>query len=213
MRVAMDFDVFERLPRHPDWRYEYWDGALHLSHRPRSLSLRRPTEAPPRPARAGGTSAADVVPLSDVGRQPTRSFLTAVWEDEDPYRSYDDHRRSEILIAQVTRTLDGEVQDASVGAVRGGVVVGAALVVRETWPERERRSPVLTWLSVDRKVRSRGVATVMLAAVCERLMAAAEPVLFSACSVANVPSLRWHLTNGFTVLPDPLRELQRRDRS
>lgn len=206
----MDFDVFERLPRHPDWRYEYWDGALHLSHRPRSLSLQRPTDPTPGPAGAGKTPVADLVPLSDVGRERAAAFLTAVWEDEDPYRSYADDRRSEILTAQVARTLDGEVHDASVVAVRGGVVVGTALVVQETWPERERRSPVLTWLSVDWEVRSRGVATAMLTAVCERLAAAAEPVLFSACSVANVPSLRWHLANGFTVLPDPLRELQRR---
>lgn len=154
MRVVMDFDVFKRLPRHPDWRYKYCDGALHLSHQPRSLSLRRPTAPPPRPPGGAETPVADVVPLSDVGRERVAAFLTVLWEEEDPYRSYDDDRRNEILTAQLARTLDGEVSDASVVTVRGEAVVGTALVTQETWPEQERRSPALTWLSVDWEVRS-----------------------------------------------------------
>jgi hypothetical protein len=43
MRFPLSPDLLQRLPRHPDWKYEMVKGEAWLSSRPRSLPLCRPT--------------------------------------------------------------------------------------------------------------------------------------------------------------------------
>lgn len=46
MRFPLPVELFRRLLRHPDWRYERIDGEALLSPGPRPLHLRRPTALP-----------------------------------------------------------------------------------------------------------------------------------------------------------------------
>jgi L-amino acid N-acyltransferase YncA len=71
---------------------------------------------------------------------------------------------------------------------------------------------MLAWLTVRHDARERGLATALLRVIVETLSASGVEELASGTSAANVPSLRWHLTHGFQLAPDPLREAQRRDR-
>jgi RimJ/RimL family protein N-acetyltransferase len=90
----------------------------------------------------------------------------------------------------------------------GGVVCAAVLVDRE-----RGGASVLTWLTVGRGHRERGLATVMLRLVTSSLHTRGIDELTSAVSAANIPSMRWHLTRGFELAEDPLREALREARS
>jgi hypothetical protein len=43
MRFPLSPDLLQRLPRHPDWKYEMIEGEAWLSSRPCPLHLCRPT--------------------------------------------------------------------------------------------------------------------------------------------------------------------------
>lgn len=205
MRVPMPFRTFERLPRHPDWRYEYWDGTAHLSHRPRSVGFERLAAAPITRDVADDVQ---VVPCSEVDPAAVTALLTNVWSDEEPYRCFDPDECAQILGAEVARSLEGGLPALGHAGLVRGQLIGAVLVTTAIRSATDRDQPELTWLTVRHEARSRGVATALLRGVCERLSADGRPRLHSACSAANVPSLRWHLSSGFTLAPDPLRTLR-----
>ena len=71
-------------------------------------------------------------------------------------------------------------------------------------------APMLMWLTVRRDARERGLATALLRVVVETLSARGVDELASGASAANIASLRWHLTRGFQLAPDPIREAMRR---
>jgi L-amino acid N-acyltransferase YncA len=72
---------------------------------------------------------------------------------------------------------------------------------------------MLSWLTVARNARERGLATALLRVIIAAMRTRGEPVLASAASAATTPSLRWHLTRGFQLAEDPLREVLRGRRS
>ena len=87
-------------------------------------------------------------------------------------------------------------------AVQSGAVRAVALVHGEEQPN-------LTWLTIASDARERGLATGMLAFITAALHQRGVGELASAVSAANIASLRWHLTRGFVLAADPLREVQR----
>jgi hypothetical protein len=70
-------------------------------------------------------------------------------------------------------------------------------------------TPTLSWLTVARDAREHGYATGLLRVITTALCARGESELASATSAANPPSLRWHLSRGFELAEDPLREALR----
>ena len=78
-----------------------------------------------------------------------------------------------------------------------GGLVGAVTVSED----RRRRSPFLSWLSVERSARQQGVATALLERVCLEARSRNAETLMSTVSVGNVESLRWHLSRGFELEP------------
>jgi L-amino acid N-acyltransferase YncA len=89
-------------------------------------------------------------------------------------------------------------------AEESGVVCAAALV-----HDGRSGTPTLTWLTVGRDARERGLATELLRVIVAALRARGVSELASAASAANTPSLRWHLSRGFQLAEDPLREALR----
>jgi GNAT superfamily N-acetyltransferase len=198
----MSLDDFLRLPRHPDWRYELIEGEALLSPRPRPLRFRRPTDVavPGVPVQDAEVRAVD----GGRDRDDLVELLMDLWSDEDPYRSFEEDVRREELRREVERSLErpDELEGAVVTKLRG--LSGAVLVMRSS-------PPALSWLSVRRGMRGRGLATALLSVVVDGLAARGEGELASYASVANVPSVRWHLACGFELISDPLRELARRE--
>lgn len=198
MHLDINLATFHRLPRHPDWRYEYWDGAAHLSHRPRWLRFRRLTAAP-------ATDSAPVdVAFATTDRDRAAELMLSVWSVQDPYVT---HMDPELLKRQVTHAL-GTAQIVALACV-DEKIAGAATVA----PDWHTGEPCMAWLTVDPRVRERGIATALLRAISQELNSNGAETLWSSASAANIPSLRWHLTRGFELASDPLREATRDGRA
>ena len=196
VRFPFSMELFDRLPRHPDWKYEFFDGHAVLNPRPRSLRLRRPTALPVTQVRSDVEVRALKVAAD---RDAVAEVLTEVWSREDPYRSYDD--QGETLSGEIERSLAG-VRLGAV-AVQPGALRGVALV------HDELGEPTLTWLTVAFEARERGLATGLLAFISAALQEQGVSELASGASGANNASLRWHLSRGFMLASNPLREARR----
>jgi GNAT superfamily N-acetyltransferase len=197
MRFPFSIELLRRLPRHPDWRYEFFDGQAVLSPRSRPLDLLRPTALPILEARLD----VEVRALDSRSDRPAvAALLFDVWRGEDPYRTLENP--AEFLGSEVERGLD----TAEFGAVAldSGAICAAALVHGGS-----SGVPTLSWLTVARDTRERGLATALLRLITTTLSARGTSELASAASGANTPSLRWHLTRGFQLAEDPLRETLR----
>lgn len=189
VRFPISADVFARLPRHPDWRYEMVRGEAYISPRPSPLVFRRATgEQVPSDGVSGMkireiNFARDEHGLVDLVRD--------VWAEQDPYRSADTPEA--IIEHEFERSL--ETVDVGAVAVQSGRVCGMVLVEGESWTS----APWLTWLSVSPAIRRQGVATALLAVVVDVLAGCGVAELASATSAANPASLCWHLSRGFQL--------------
>lgn len=201
MHVPFPWEALDRLPRHPDWKYEYWDGELHLSHRAWPVEVSRPVDGPLAvPPEAEAPAVRLLHP--DEEQDAVRSFLRAEWWEEPPYQTYDEELRQRVLDDDLRRTRWPTPSAPGAVAEEDGVVVGTLL----TSPGRAKDEALtLTWLTVTFQQRERGTATAMLAVLLAELSRIGETELRSGFSVANEPSLRWHLRRGFEIVPDTIR--------
>ncbi len=199
LRFSVSSDAWWRLPRHPDWKYEMVKGEAWLSSRPRPLRLRRSTSLEVPAVTLSGVEIRTLDARRD--RSEIAKLLMDVWIEEDPYRSLEDP--DTLLQAEIERSLE----DPGLGivAVDAGTICAVVLVGTD-----DAGAPMLTWLTVRREARDRGLATALLRVVVETLSARGVTELASGTSAVNVPSLRWHLTRGFQLAPDPIREAMRR---
>jgi GNAT superfamily N-acetyltransferase len=201
--VSSDSDALWRLPRHPDWKYEMVKGEALLSSRPCPLRLRRSTSLMVPAVTLSGAEVRTIDARRD--RSEIAELLMDVWIEEDPYRSLEDPET--LLAAQIERSL--EEPGLGVVAVDEQGVCAVVLVGTDA-AGADAGVPMLMWLTVRRDARDRGLATTLLRVVVETLSARGVDELASGTSAANVPSLRWHLTRGFQLAPDPIREAMRR---
>ena len=192
MDVPMSFDRWERIPRHPDWKYEYFDGAAQLSYRPKPLHVRRTTSEPV--SRDGR----HMVRLLHGPDDAVRAFLREFWHAHDPYRCVPDP--AEWLDEDLDGSFARLAEPGGAIAEENGEIIGAVLVEQ---PHRDETAPYLAWLSVRPGFRCDGVGTAMLAAIVPALADAGVEYLDSGASVANRASIAWHWRNGFSALPDP----------
>jgi GNAT superfamily N-acetyltransferase len=204
LRFSVSSDVWWRLPRHPDWKYEMVKGEAWLSSRPRPLHLWRPTNLEVPAVTLSGVEVRPVDARRD--RAEIAKLLMDVWVQEDPYRSLEDPES--LLQAEIERSLN-EPSLAGIVAVDKGTICAVVLVGTDPTGV-PGGAPMLMWLTVRRDARERGLATALLRVVVETLSARGVEELASGASAANIASLRWHLTRGFQLAPDPIREAMRR---
>lgn len=201
--IPMEFERFARIPRHPDWRWEYWDDALHLSHRPQSLDLVRPTDVAVEAVEPHDVRELD--PAADRGA--VEAFLRAFWLEEEPYAVYEPEDGARYLDDALARSFERLAVPAGAVAVHGEEVIGVVLLERP-YGHEEPAAPRLTWLSVRFGHRVNGIGRALLAVVVARLRAEGVPVLASGASPANRASLLWHWRNGFSARSDPLARMR-----
>jgi GNAT superfamily N-acetyltransferase len=199
LKFSLSSDALWLLPRHPDWKYEMVKGEAWLSSRPRPLRLCRPTSLAVGAVTLSGVEIRTLDASRD--RSEIAKLLMDVWVDEDPYRSLEDPKT--LLQTEIERSLE----DPGLGivAVDAGTMCAVVLVGTD-----DAGAPMLMWLTVRRDARERGLATALLRVVVETLSARGVDELASGTSAANIASLRWHLTRGFQLAPDPIREAMRR---
>ena len=172
-------------------------GEAWLSSRPRPLLFVRSTSVAVPVVTPSGVEIRTIDACRE--RSEITKLLMDVWVEEDPYRSLDDPET--LLQEQIERSLEDPGLDVIAIDEQG---VCAVVFVPPT------SAPALRWLTVRRDAHARGLATALLHVVVETLSARGVKELASGTSAANVASLRWHLTRGFQLAPDPLREALRR---
>ena len=221
---------FERLPRHPAYKYELIDGTTYISPRPRyyharldltpivAITEERP-EAQLRPARPEDLDA--LVPIFAGAFSRAQPFASLPREDGR-------HAAEQSL----SRTFSGEdgpfVEPASFVMLEKEAVVGAILITllpggdptdwdSYHWDEtpaadlwaRGQGQPHLTWIFVKWFSQGTGVGTRLLAETRRVLQERGYASLWTTFMVGNDSSLLWHWRNGFELLPYPLSKRRR----
>jgi len=236
----MPFQSYERLPRHPSYKLEFWDGQLRISPRWRShsffLELQPPAERPP----VDDPGIATIRPLAAADWEVLPEVLAAAFRDAPPLGMLANRRRVCAARDWLLSTRDGGegalVEPACVVAVDtedNSKVSGALLVTLMISTERSwyasmraavlpsppdlvegREQAQMSWIFVRPRAAGQGVGTALLAASARTLWNSGYRELASATHRGNDASMSWHWRNGFRLLPhsDSLRRIRSRNR-
>ncbi len=229
IEMPLSWDDFLRIPRHPDFKYEYFQGRAFLTPRPKSLHAVRALEPCDGPDLLHGPNSVlleDPLPDSWEGLTP---LFSAAFERTQPFASFDDENRRRAglaLLDSCRRGGDGPVIWPACRVAReevSGDAVGALLVTlypdldpEETWNiaswreppppdavERVLGRPHLTWIFVAPAYAGRGLGSAMLAQAMNELHELGFSDLLSSFAAGNARSILWHWRNGFRLLESP----------
>jgi GNAT superfamily N-acetyltransferase len=224
----MSFGSYMRLPRHPAYKFEYWDGQLRITPRWNShamyLALRSPSA---EEVVNDGDGLAAIRPLASGDWEVLPEVLARAFADSPPLGVLSSRRRIWAARDWLWSTRDGDdgplVEPACVVAVDrndSARVLGALIVTQmagftRTWyvgrrlavapppPDLAdgREQPQISWVFVDPAVSGRGIAKDLLASATRSLWNSGYRELASATDCGNVTSMAWHWRNGFMLLP------------
>jgi GNAT superfamily N-acetyltransferase len=229
VRAPMSFESYTRLPRHPSYKLEYWDGQLRITPRWQShamfLSLR-----PPAAVVRDDDGIATIRPLVNSDWDALPEVLAYAFADTPPLGMLGPRRRRLAARDWLWSTRDGTegdgppVEQACVVAVDRSDntrVLGALIVTlmagwTRSWYSRRRRAvsppppdladgreqPQMSWIFVHPAVSGEGVATALLESAASSLWRSGYRELASATDCGNVTSMAWHWRKGFVLLPD-----------
>ena len=211
-------EVWERMPRHPAYKYELMRGETWISTRHRSHGCRLAL-ASFVPADAIDNDVS-IRPIADDDWLTLAKPLAAAARTIPPLDMLLDDERlgATELLAHARDGGEGPlVPGASFVAIdRDGGPIGAAVVsLVRPWREAIDRpdvatEPNLTWIFVTPWQHRRGVGTSLLASVVAALRVAGHATLCSGFTPGNDTSMRFHWRNGFALEPDPLGRSVRR---
>jgi GNAT superfamily N-acetyltransferase len=231
LKLKLPREEFERLPRHPAYKYELIDGVTCISPWPRyyhaQLELQRfhaeeddRADAEIRPAQAEDLAA--LIPV----------FLGA-FARLQPYGSLSDEQGKLAAERSLTRTFTGGdgpwIEAASFVALHEGMIAGAILITlvpggdpvdwdSYRWQEpapgdlwaKQGGQPHLTWIFVKNISQGAGVGTQLLAEAVRALKDQRHQSLWTTFMAGNDSSLLWHWRNGFELAPYPMSKRRRR---
>jgi len=226
VKLPLNWEQFCRLPRHPAYKYEYFEDTAWLSPRPRYyhalLDLALLAGAP----RQGADTKAVLRPVAAADWDGLAPLFAAAFERQQPFGGLEDEQREEAARKARAHTRAGGdgpwVERASFVAADTGGPVGAILVTllpaedpaewdsyhwREAPPPdavcRRLGRPHLTWIFVCPFEAGRGVGTALLNAAARELLALGYTELASTFLLGNESSMLWHWRNGFRMLQYP----------
>jgi GNAT superfamily N-acetyltransferase len=237
LTFPMPIADFHKLPRHPAYKYEYFDGAAQLTPRPRHASLR--VGLAPLLARAAAPCDDGVTlrPVSADDDEPLAHLFAAAFHATQPFASLDDDERLRAAGACLDKTRTGGdgpwLRRASfvaeherlgrAGAIFVTLLPGGDPLDADSlyWPSPVPEAlwdtcpgqPHLTWVFVHPWLRQRGVATALLRRAATTLRDAGHAELWSTFLVGNDTSLLWHWENGFELLPSLMSRRRTGDES
>jgi hypothetical protein len=211
--------LFHRMPRHPSFKHEYWDGALHWTPRPHTCEVLLdldPWQPPPVDERLSAGE-----PLTRVRRLAESDWpllpkvfclAFASWPPLSQWEGPAPLRASRCLMEWTRRGRDGPlIPEGCVVAYEteedgAESLVGAALITErparrwrdEPAPE-EAPLPHLTWIFVSMWEQRRRVATRLLGAIVAELRALGHGTLASTVLTAQESSMLWHWRQGFRL--------------
>jgi ribosomal protein S18 acetylase RimI-like enzyme len=223
VRVRMDLAEFRKLPRHPSYKLEYWDGHLRIKPRWRTyrlaLDLRPPGEMP----LAEDQDVARIRPLRPTDWDAMPYLFAHAFRETPPFAilptgvTYDAGRE---FLRGTRQRVDGPlVAGASMVAegLESGELVGAMLVTSATeWGQAQRHSdqatwPTLAWAMVEPACGNRGVGMALLAAVTRVLWDRGHRELRVSVDQGNAQGIAFYWRCGFRLLPSETSDRRRRN--
>jgi GNAT superfamily N-acetyltransferase len=229
VRAPMSLESYHRLPRHPAYKFEFWDGQLRISPRWQSHSMFLELRPPEESLEGDQIAAASTRPLVSSDWDVLPEVLAAAFRDSPPLGFLGIRRRRWAARDWLWSTRDGDegplVEPASVVAVDrqdSTQVLGALIVTlmvgwtRSWFATRRlavpppppdlavgREQPQICWVFVRPGASRQGVATALLAQATTSLWHSGYRELASATNSGNDSSMAWHWRKGFRLLPDP----------
>ena len=240
IKLPLTIEQFERLPEHPDYKYEYFDGQAWLSPRPNSYHARLKLEPVVAETAVDAQRPIRIRPLDDADWPRLEKPFAAAFHRVQPFASLDDGQRREAarqLLRKSRAGGDGPLIAPAcyvAADARDNRPVGANLITlqpdrdptdwdayhwREPPPadaiERRAGRPHLTWIFVAPRVTRYGVGTALLGHAVNRLLALGYAELTTTFLPGNHYSMLWHWRNGFALLENPssMRKMQREIRA
>ncbi len=212
LELPISFGEFERLPRHPAYKYEYLDGRAVLTPRPRyqRAVLRLASFSPPT-SQSSLVAKVDIRPLQAGDWTCLPDLLAAAFRNVPPLAALSEDHRLTAAQECVQRTRaggDGSVMESAcfvaVDPGQARRLEGAVLITliprREHQPEGAQR-PHLTWILVHPWRFAQGLGGTLLASAATVLRGLGHRDLASTFLVGNERSALWHWRNGFRLMP------------
>ncbi len=198
--IRMTFEEFERLPRPPGWKHEYFGGNAYIQPRHSVAIVRLETAYRP-------VSVPEGFQIRPATPEDAPRLVPAFFDAFRQSVDYWGYRQAAIRqsAADSIRTCfagqRGAFHPTSFLAVApmGRSVAGAALLVEDG------EGPNLDLLFVRPRWQRQGLANALVQTALTDLHTQGEPHLDSAYVVANAVSAAWHQKFGFIELPDLAR--------
>jgi GNAT superfamily N-acetyltransferase len=224
MRFRVSWRKWQYLPRHPAYKYEYFDGQAQLTPRPKPVDMLLDLEKwkGPKPLGSSDFQSHNMVRIRQITDADWPALIETFYfafVSEEPFKSLSSHhaKRAARECLEFTRKggdeklIDGACLLAEqVAADKPNLILGAALIadIRPPHLMEKLRAiapdlasvPHLTWLFVNRLRARHGIGTFLLDRVVGALRSMGRSHLASTTSLGSDASLLWHWKNGFTLL-------------
>jgi hypothetical protein len=234
----MAIEDFDRLPRHPDYRWEYYDQALQIEPRIHTCEAYLALGPPAGQPLPEHLERARIRPLADTDWKSLAPVFSGALADIPPFANLSDDQRRKAArdCLRYTRTRgDGELVVPACfvaeDARRGVGVLGAILITLLEPRHRSRfdaqrnlvpppppvradpdlGQPHLCWIFVSRCFAGKGVGTSLLAASTRVLWDLGHRELATTFMRSNWSSTLWHWRHGFQILPSYMAMLRASD--
>ncbi len=204
--LPMTIEEFEHMPHRLGWKHEYWDGAAQLSTQETAIaSFQRPVTPLTAPIPLAIDEQLRLIRPDDEAAL-IELFVTT-FDDSVEYAGWpDDAYRREArdnigtFFGKPRRHRYDQADPAR--PETSFVIVTPTQLLAAVLVRSIRRGPILQPIMVHPAHHRRGLATALLSAVLESMLASRDASLFSRCQLGNTASLAWHEQNGFQEIPD-----------
>lgn len=213
--------LWRKMPRHPSFKNEYWDGKLHWTPRPNTCDVYLDLDQwqPPQPSERNLPTRREPIRVRQLREEDweklPRVFCAASrqwpplsqWDGPAPLRA------ARSIVEWARRGKDGPLvpQACFVALAGDGIpasgeqkIVGAAMVTL-VLAEHLRRPPLasgdylphLDWIFVASMEQHRGIGTLLLGALVSELRALGHSTLASTVLTGHAAPMLWHWSSGF----------------
>jgi GNAT superfamily N-acetyltransferase len=219
----LDLKLWRKMPRHPSFKHEYWNGKLHWTPRPNTCDVYLDLSRWRAPAQAEGRMPSRQEPTTlrrlqekDWEKLP-RVFCAASrqWPPLSQWNGPAPLRAARVIIEWARRGKDGPLVPeaclvalaAEGGTTSGEEVISGATLVTLMPAERLRRAPPtsgeylphLDWIFVAWMEQRHGIGTRLLGSVVSELRALGHSTLASTVLTGQAAPMLWHWSNGFRL--------------
>jgi len=223
IQIPLSWESFQKLPRHPAYRYEFRNEEVCLTGRPILKNCRIGTDT--GTASSSLPHGIELLPLTSWSSSELANLFQQAFQNSAPFASLSADDRVRATDEHFLNVLRGRSWPVDWRASRGirqpGSLdpVGASLVTRvpsadwsdftdPAWqtqpPENAAESgwglPHLTWLFIPPQAQRQGFATILLNHARTFLHTQGDQELYSTILVGDHSSLLWHWKQGFQLI-------------